>query len=401
MRIKFLASLMLVVAMLAMPHAAQADAAQVPSDEAVQALARVNAIRRLVGLEPMALEANLSRLAQGHAVYLTANDGSPVTRYPLSHGEQPGLPGFQADWNTVKGHNYISRGARPERAVDRLVGTLYHRRLFLTPDVVRFGAGVATRSNGPITVMTFARSPRTPWEAVAYPVNGQRDVPLGMIAKENPNPTPDRESSKGVGYPVTLLFHPDLSVTEARGEMHDAAGRPVEAYFSSPQAPANAAYAKSQRNTLALIPKRVLTPGTTYHVTFRAHVGQRPRTWGWSFETLHPETIHADEIDRLQALNGRFCRITGEVRRAYMRNGSLYVRLGRRTARTPEIAIVRIAPDKLPALAAMGIKGPNDLLSRRVTVLGSGEHLTPVGNVYIDLIRPEFLEVSGPLVPAK
>ncbi len=136
-----------------------------------------------------------------------------------------------------------------------------------------------------------------------YPVDGQKDVPVAFPGHEVPDPIP--EAHDGVaGFPVTASFPPGVAVRKAHAALLDADGQEVEAWASSPEAPANPRHADAQQNTICIIAKKPLAPGRTYTVRLSAQADGKAWSRAWTFTTAGADEGARRAIDAfLKRLN--------------------------------------------------------------------------------------------------
>lgn len=132
---------------------------------------------------------------------------------------------------------------------------------------------------------------------VFYPVPNQKDVPTIFPGNEVPNPIPKAKSPQA-GYPLTVTFAPRMVITAASGKLLDENKEEVPAWFSSPAEPANPNHARSQQNTLCLMPISPLKPDTSYTVMMECKVGGVRWQRTYSFTTA-AESDSTDAIDEV------------------------------------------------------------------------------------------------------
>ena len=123
---------------------------------------------------------------------------------------------------------------------------------------------------------------------VNYPADGQKHVPRSFPGHEEPDPAPEARGA-AAGYPVTASFPAGMSGKEARVTLRDADGREVEAWASSPERPANPAFAWAQQNTICAIAKKPLAPAAAYAVHAAAEVDGKAWSRDWTFTTAGEE----------------------------------------------------------------------------------------------------------------
>jgi hypothetical protein len=192
-------------------------------------LATINTYRAAAGLRPVALDDTLSVGCHAHAEYMKTNRGAPQVFALHAHDEDPSLPGATpAGAACAKAANLHPEAPDPERAVHAWMGSLYHRRAILTPEVERIGVGLAEIGPGAVVVVVQFAYGQTVEAAVLYPANGASNVPLDFQS-EVPNPLPP--PAVHAGYPITLQVPWIDTVTNAVGTLDDGA-RHVPVFFS-------------------------------------------------------------------------------------------------------------------------------------------------------------------------
>lgn len=251
-------------------------------DLGARMLGRVNAYRKDAGLNPVTLDADLSRACLGHAQYLVKNLKSFSPPNLNVHEEDPKLPGYSAAGHKAAQNSVIALGGDPLEAVDGWMGTLFHRLPILDPDLRKIGVGYARAKEGWFTLMDTASGKGTD-QVVIFPVDGQKNVALEFVGPEYPNPIPREGEGKPAGFPITASFPQSVLVQNVTASLKDAGGKEVAAWLSSPEKPS--VPGGYQRNTLCLIPKSPLQPNTTYRVTFTAKLNEKDWQRSWSFTT--------------------------------------------------------------------------------------------------------------------
>ncbi len=253
-----------------------------PSDAALEALDRANCYRSLLGLEPGVLEERLDAASQAHAEYM---DGEGV----LAHAEDPEVEGFTGEqvWDRIAAAGWddqvgllisevVAEGPEPAAAVDLWVDSVYHRSPFTAPEWVAAGFGSAGAYSSMAFVMPY---PQQRDVAVAYPVNGQVDVPTSFDSDtESPDPAPGHGV---VGYPVTV----SVSSTDAESGLRLDSGQirgPGGAIDVIELDPTND---ESLYDMVALVPTEPLEPGTAYEAELGVSWGGERQTLEIHFET--------------------------------------------------------------------------------------------------------------------
>jgi hypothetical protein len=162
--------------------------------------------------------------------------------------------------------------------VDDLMGTAFRRAAVLDPTLRRVGFGcTAEAGRGWVCVLDLIRG--RGGDPVFYPGDGQKGVPL--TGRDRP---PGHKTGPA-GYPVTVTF--PVAVRQVRARLQDGQGREVAVWLTDPEHPADQA---RQGQTICLVPRRPLQPGTTYRVTISATAGGRPWQRTWHFTTADEGT---------------------------------------------------------------------------------------------------------------
>lgn len=292
----------------------------------VEALyASVNAIRAQAGLPALTLDPVLSIGCMQHARYMVVNRGSPAVAGLNAHHQRPDLPGASAAGAECAVHAVLAPAtADLPSALRAWMGSLYHRRPFLSPRVSRFGVGYAPLPEGGIAAaLMLPEDPSaepTGWP-VLWPASGQVDVPLNF-GTEVPSPIPG--GGQFGGYPVTLFF-PDQKPVAIKSANLRANNQDVPVYLSSPAAPATEF---SRYGVVSLIPKEPLLPGTTYSVLIVTEFAGRTSTVSGSFKTVQLAEVAADDPVAISQAVGMPSHVAGKVAYAgRMSDGTVYLQL--------------------------------------------------------------------------
>jgi len=238
---------------------------------------KINAIRRLAGLQPVELDEGLSRACRLHAQYLVANRADPKAQGLGAHTELQELPGYTAEGQKAAKTSNISWGTDVGGAVDLWMAGLYHRIPFLRPNLKRIGLGY----EGDVVVAdVISGIGSSNLDSIAYPADGQSNVPT-ELGVEMPDPLP-KDAPRKAGYPITLLFPFVTKIAGVEAELSDSAGSKVEFHLSDPERPATSF---PQQNAVCLIPIKPLAANTTYKVSIKANVDGSVVRKSWSFVT--------------------------------------------------------------------------------------------------------------------
>lgn len=267
--------------------------AQGNSTQAVEeAVARANEYREKIGMSPLAAHPALVTAAQNHANYRLQNYADQSAWEFGAHGEVEGKPGFTGKWpsDRIKAAGFPwSGGAEvmhglgdPTGSVDGWISTVYHRFSILDPYHDYIGYGYHSGAPVSVDVMDFGTGP-TPngrWisavpHPLAYPADGQTDVPTQWDGGEVPSPLPPGVQGP-VGYPFTLQAVGG-KMTISQAELRTAAGAVVATHPN----PADCAAGRC----LALMAVNPLAPNTTYVVSATGDVEGVPFQREWRFTT--------------------------------------------------------------------------------------------------------------------
>jgi hypothetical protein len=260
-------------------------APQQSEDPEKQALERINWFRKTAGLELVSADPALSKACLAHAQYLAKNANHPSTQGLGMHKEDPELPGYTKEGAKAGASSVIFPTGDLVGAVNGWMASLFHRIPLLDPKLTKVGLGFAKggKYGGFFVVDTVSiRKGDDSTKPVLYPADQQKDVPL-KFGPEYPTPIPE-DKEKNAGYPVTVIFSEDNEVKDVTASLKDGAGKEVEVYLSTPEKPAGD-HKGYQRNTVCLIAKAPLKPGTTYTVSVKATVNQEAWSQTWSFTT--------------------------------------------------------------------------------------------------------------------
>jgi uncharacterized protein YkwD len=254
------------------------------------ALAYVNARRAEVGLPSIAADHAVAAAAASHARYVELNQSG-------THNEVEGAPGFTGvDVLTrIQRHTaatgaseilaVFGSGRATESPIAEIFASPYHRSAMLF-DWSRAGEASVHGSRS-VTVVDFADIARTlaDHELVAWPYDGQRDVPTSWTNNEQPDPmgADSRYHGQTVGYPVTLSGGPNAHIEVRTFDLRDARGTRIPCKI----APLTAA--DTGRSTGICTPYEPLEPATRYTVHVQGSLRQlhvlAPFDLSWSFTT--------------------------------------------------------------------------------------------------------------------
>ena len=245
-----------------------------PGEGAKLFLTRINQVRRLAGVPPVELAADLSKPCQAHADYLIKNADQ---RGPTINQENPKLSGFSLQGQEAARRSAIfSQAPTPTVQVDDHLATLSRRGALLDPTLRRIGLGCALEiGRGWINVLD--------WQS------GHEDEPPVLCPAPNQEKVPcqgrDRipgETKEFAGFPITAHLPPKNRVRNVRALLADSSGTTQDLWLSTPESPFDPNF---RANVIAVHPRRPLRPGQTYTVTLTAEVQGREWRQSWRFST--------------------------------------------------------------------------------------------------------------------
>lgn len=260
------------------------------------ALDYVNARRKEAGLPLIAVDGKLAAAAADHAKYLNLNRVA-------THDEVPGKPGFTGSGieTRVRRHTSaegvseilaVSGEPRPVVAsIEAIFASPYHRGAILF-DWARAGEASIVGSHA-VTVVDFAdiAPALADTEVVAWPYDGQHQVPTAWVNNEQPDPmgAGSRYHGQVLGFPLTLSGGPNAHIELQSVDLRDQRGKKVACRIA-PLTPADAA-----RNTAVCTPYEPLRTATRYTVHALGTLSQlgkvMPVDLAWSFTTRDDERI--------------------------------------------------------------------------------------------------------------
>jgi hypothetical protein len=157
-----------------------------------------------VWYQSIELFSELSLQAQKHAQYLVLNPGQGEV-WPDAHEEYPDCEGFSPEGAWAGQHSVIDFTSDPVAAVDRWMGTFYHRLSLLEQGL--FGVGYGGEKEVTVLDVTSLVIPDFEIAWVVWPIRNMKNVPR-KFQPELPNPVPGEDQSTW-GYPITLQAYWD------------------------------------------------------------------------------------------------------------------------------------------------------------------------------------------------
>ncbi|MFN2568380.1 MAG: CAP domain-containing protein [Candidatus Dormibacteria bacterium] len=259
---------------------------RVAADHATAALTVVNTARTKAGLAPVRLDPRLSQSATAHAYYWLFNNASPTVAKLGIHAETPGFVGYHGATPAARarGAGYvdsrvgedITHEPDAESAVNDWVHSVYHRFPIIRPDLQVIGYGEASVGPLPMNDMEFGFGAPGSLPPVAFPADGQTDVPTTFPGNELPDPLPVG-GPRVSGYPVTVTFPQPAAVRLTAFTISGPGGDPLEAHVLPPS--------PETENSAALLSREPLRRSARYTAHIRASVDGTRYDRTWSFTT--------------------------------------------------------------------------------------------------------------------
>lgn len=251
--------------------------------ELIETARRLNDFRSAVKIPLVGISQELSYGCMLHCRYMVLEDAQghdekSTSRYYDPAGERAGHA------------SVITPSPNLPHAVDIHFSTLYHRIALMQPGTRAVGVGVWPEKSRLMTAIDFLTMHSEADAVMVFPVNGQKNVPLGFClgeGHESPNPLPAKVDT--AGYPITLTclgrcapMVKDNDRPHVR--LEDAWGNEVPCRVSCPPDPANPARPDNSL-TVCAIPVQPLKKQTQYKAVFVLSVEGRKKTFETIFTT--------------------------------------------------------------------------------------------------------------------
>ena len=249
------------------------------AEPARAALDAVNELRSHMGLECMALVAEINVAAQKHCDYYQQNIADKACT-GNAHAEVESCPGFiaamfsqrmnLAGYQGSPRSEVIAFSGDPARAVAMWINTVYHRTPLLSPWIREMGYG----GTADCDTVDLGRGPEVSDEATAvYPYPGQVDVPMEFDgSREGPMP-PEPESGWPSASPVHL-YAQDYTVTSHEVFEGSSCENLPHQWLDD-----------DGDDHYILYPDVPFKPSTTYRVRIIGTRGGEPLDFDWTFTT--------------------------------------------------------------------------------------------------------------------
>jgi hypothetical protein len=249
------------------------------------AMDAANGVRSALGVVALQEDPALDEAAQAHAYYYLFNANQSQVSGTGIIAEDSSLPGYTGSRSIDRDRHFGYGGARGVELANHLLtapasvhssaNSVYHRLPLLDREVVAAGYGEARVGPIGISVLDLGAGPPATGDPIAYPADGQSDVPAAFVGAEVPDPLP-QGSITPAGYPVTLVVGGAQQLAVTTGRLLGRDGKEVASYTLSPGNQIGA-------SQWALVPKRPLEPGTKYTVEVSGTVDGQSFSRRWSF----------------------------------------------------------------------------------------------------------------------
>ncbi|MBP1153651.1 MULTISPECIES: stalk domain-containing protein [unclassified Paenibacillus] len=259
----------------------------------LEALAHLNRVRGVLGLQPVRLNPYITKAAENHANYIVINDTAADGL--STHDETPGNPGFTGESPTDRvraagGSQVVSEiinfTSNPAQAIESWMTTAYHRSPLTDPNADEFGIGIA---DGNVVLNMSAKTGNN--EISVYPYDGQTDVGVTFYgASEIPNPLKQFHVEKS-GFIIS--FQPPFHVDGIKATVTDGRGVKVPVYFE---------YA----GAWFLYPVYPLAYDEQYTVSVDYDVNGATQNKTWSFRTMKSFVSIGSQHNIQIKFNGKF-----------------------------------------------------------------------------------------------
>lgn len=273
--------------------------------EDMRAFDYLNDVRSSLGLGKLNYSAELTKASANHLNYITINK-------VVTHDESASLAGFTgvrpidraqyAGYPLTSVSEVIALGNTKTGAIERLLGSVYHRSTLLDEGMRDVGSSGIVLDGGTSVVLNLGDKGSKQRNAsdfvMVYPKDGQTNVNLSMCG-ESPWPFPDIKVDQActnprlvdgkivydmkVGYPVSIAIQANNELTVSSFKMFEAGNNTaIDVWLNTKATDATKLIAKHEAYITA---KAGLKPNTKYEVTFSGTSNGKAFTRNWSFVT--------------------------------------------------------------------------------------------------------------------
>ena len=285
-----------------------------------KAIDYVNQYREQVRLPAFSWDSRLDQSADLHSQYLLSANGGQPSHYetrrsdPFYRGNDPHERITRAYPQATSSGEVLgmqSKG-RWQKIIDDLIGAPFHR-LALLGDYQRAGAGFRraeingdTSMIGTVNLADQEPNPTSRDKPIAWPYDGQTDVPIDWLAFEQPSPISQKYYGRRSGYPLTLqwsnqtiLSNLHLTLSAVGGGGSDEHSDRTGFFNFSTQAD----FYRKNPNVVVFVPNRPLRGNQTYRARVTGLANRHPFDISWQFKTrpvapLVAQTVPAKNLYR-------------------------------------------------------------------------------------------------------
>jgi hypothetical protein len=272
----------------------QTSAVQETDPDIVTALNMINTYRDWLGIEPLTIEPNLQRAAEGHANYYKLNYGDPNLAGMGLHRQTEGKPGFtgasMSDRARAAGYSgsineNIGLSGSMIWSTDWFIATINHRLTLIDPRYTHVGMARVNEGNIKFEVIklgapSWASEFEPNW--IAWPPDTTTGVGLSFHGEA---PSPFAGAVYPTGYPITLSYRGSGALVIDSATM-TSGGQVVDSFHS-----VGSGWLSS--NTAQIAASKPLSTATTYEVAVTGTANGNPFTRTWTFTT----TTGSDKLD--------------------------------------------------------------------------------------------------------
>ncbi|MEE8105693.1 MAG: CAP domain-containing protein [Planctomycetota bacterium] len=245
--------------------------AEAPARDTKAMLAGCNRLRMAQGLPPLGLDEPRARGCQNHAAYMD--------RHGITKTESPAHDEYTDEGAAAAKQALVMRAANPATAAAAIFRSFPNRIWLFHARLDRVGIGVTANHIAFDIAAPLSRSRRPVWPVV-LPVPNSTGNPTALYKTR-----PALFDGAGNGLPITLQF-PSAEIRGVTAELRRKSerGKQVGVLVSWPEKPAARAIT-GNAESICIIPKSALQPGTEYFVkvgyAFRGQAGEK----SWTFRT--------------------------------------------------------------------------------------------------------------------
>jgi tetratricopeptide (TPR) repeat protein len=254
------------------------------------ALDTLNGQRAAAGLAALPEDAALDEAAQAHAYYYLFNAGQAQVGGAGISAEDATLPAFTGVTALDRARHFGYGGAQVAEVATHFtsaggtvrgsIDSVQRRFPLLDRGTVAVGYGEARVGSLTIAVLDVGTGPPATGGPVAYPPDGQSDVPASFLGGEIPDPLPQGAITPA-GYPVSVQVSGTQQLGVTTGRLLGPDGKELPSYVLAPGKPLGA-------NQWALVAKQPLKAGARYTAEVTGTVDGKDFTQRWSFTVAGP-----------------------------------------------------------------------------------------------------------------